>query len=126
MQAFEETKLPFEEWTHKAHVRMAWNYISQHGQEDATPLIKQGIMRFNERNKDKVRVGYSETITMFYIHVVTKALESMPPEHTFEDFLQLHQDIASKEYLLKYYSPDVLAQSESKRTFFKPDRLSLP
>ena len=40
IQAFEDTTLPFEDWTHEAHLRMAWNYIREHGKEAATPLIK--------------------------------------------------------------------------------------
>lgn len=126
MQAFEDTSLPFEEWTHETHIRMAWNYISQYGQDMATPLIKQGIMKFNERNKDKIRHGYSETVTMFYIHVLTKAILCMPTDHTFEDFLLCHQELLGRDYLLRHYSPALLSNRESKLRFFEPDRLGLP
>ncbi|KAJ8318195.1 hypothetical protein KUTeg_003286 [Tegillarca granosa] len=54
IQAFEDATLPYEDWTHKAHLRMAWTYITEHGKEGATPHIKEGIKRFNEQNKDKV------------------------------------------------------------------------
>ena len=40
MRAFETATLGYEEWTHEAHLRMAWNYITAHGREEATPLIK--------------------------------------------------------------------------------------
>ena len=40
LQAFEDTTLPFKDWTHEAHVRMAWNYLREHGKDAATPLIK--------------------------------------------------------------------------------------
>ena len=38
--AFENQTLPFAEWTHKAHLRMAWYYISDLGKDDAIPAIK--------------------------------------------------------------------------------------
>ena len=39
MQAFEDTTLPFKDWDHAAHIRMAWNYIKENGKDRATPLI---------------------------------------------------------------------------------------
>ena len=40
MKAFEDTTLLFEDWSHEAHLRMAWNYIKKYGKENATPLIR--------------------------------------------------------------------------------------
>lgn len=40
IQAFEDTTLPFEDWTHEAHMRMAWNYIREKGKTEAIPIIK--------------------------------------------------------------------------------------
>ena len=40
LQAFEDATLPFEDWSHEAHLRMAWNYIKQYGAEGAQPYIK--------------------------------------------------------------------------------------
>ena len=40
MKAFEDTTLPFSEWTHEAHLRMAWNYIREDGVDKAVPRIK--------------------------------------------------------------------------------------
>ena len=39
MKAFEDTTLLFEDWTHEAHLRMAWNYIKKYGVEEAIPRI---------------------------------------------------------------------------------------
>ena len=40
MEAFEQRTLPFEQWTHEAHLRMAWNYIKEYGPEHAALKIK--------------------------------------------------------------------------------------
>ena len=40
IQAFEDATLPFENWTHEAHLRMAWNYITEYGKEKAMPFIR--------------------------------------------------------------------------------------
>lgn len=40
MNAFETGLLPFEQWTHRAHIRMAYNYILRFGRERAIVLIR--------------------------------------------------------------------------------------
>ena len=40
MKAFESCELPFEQWSHQAHVRMSFNYILRFGREEATLLIR--------------------------------------------------------------------------------------
>ena len=40
MKAFEDTTLLFDDWSHEAHLRMAWNYIRRNGKEEALPLIR--------------------------------------------------------------------------------------
>lgn len=56
MESFESVTLAYEDWSHEvrerereselcplsqAHLRMAWNYINEHGPENAIPFIKQ-------------------------------------------------------------------------------------
>ena len=43
IQSFEEATLPFENWTHEAHLRMAWTYIREHGREKSEPYIKYDL-----------------------------------------------------------------------------------
>lgn len=40
IKAFEDATLPYEDWTHEAHLRMAWTYITEYGKEKATPFIR--------------------------------------------------------------------------------------
>lgn len=40
MNAFETGSLPFEQWTHRAHIRMAYNYILRYGRDRAVPFIR--------------------------------------------------------------------------------------
>jgi len=126
MQAFETASMPFEEWTHEAHLRMAWNYLTTHGLAKGTPLIKEGIIKFNEKNKERITHGYSETVTMFYIHVINKCVLSMPAGHTFEDFILCNQHLTDVSYLGNFYSKSLLESAKSKEVFIEPDKHPLP
>ena len=76
---------------------MAWNYLTLHGKDKATPIIRyydnhyiykprvvlyrlnnmyrQGIRNYIDQNYGKVKNVYNETITMFFIHMVHTAIE---------------------------------------------------
>ena len=40
VRAFENQTLSFKDWTHEAHLRMAWYYVRDLGKADAIPVIK--------------------------------------------------------------------------------------
>lgn len=127
MQSFEQRSLPFEEWSHDAHLRMCFNYVHAFGsQEAALPHVKMGIWRYNEKNKDKVQGGYHETVTQFYTHMVAHAIHEAGPNIMFEEFLVLSPHLNDRDLLLRYYSEHVIRSQEAKTRFIKPDKLSLP
>ncbi|CAD5124220.1 DgyrCDS12515 [Dimorphilus gyrociliatus] len=126
MQAFENKTLPFKDWTHEGHLRLAWNYIRLYGKEKATPLIREGIQRYNEENKDKIKHGYNETITQFYIFHVSEAINRYGhPDITFEEFLRLNSHLIDPQLPFKYYSLGVIQSSHAKETFVAPDKQTL-
>lgn len=127
IQSFEDATLPFEDWTHQAHLRMAWNYIREHGREKAIPMIKSGIQHYNEINKDKIKTGYHETITMFYSFAVDDGIrKTKNPTETFEYFLKENGHLLDRSLMYKYYSKERFSDPASKSTFILPDKERLP
>ncbi|CAG0897112.1 unnamed protein product [Cyprideis torosa] len=127
MTAFETQTLFFEDWTHEAHIRMAWNYIRDLGRDAATSNIKEGILKFNAKNYCKVDRGYHETVTLFYIHMVTEAISrTSPPAASFESFIESNQHLLDRGLLFHYYSKETINNPESMKKFFPPDINPLP
>ncbi|XP_041364966.1 uncharacterized protein LOC121380213 isoform X2 [Gigantopelta aegis] len=126
LQAFEHATLPFEDWSHEAHIRMAWNYIREYGRDAATPHIKLGIQKFNEQNKDKIKTGYHETITVFFIHMVANAIKSCNPDMQFHEFLEEHRYLCDGDFMFQYYNKHTLFSEEARHRFIPPDKKPLP
>lgn len=107
MKAFEDASLSFQQWTHRAHLRMAWNYL-RHDQslaplsikEGAFDMIKRGIQKCNAANQHLLKNGYNETITFFYTNLMRLALEA--------DQLQLHRTSSSKLMTLSSSADDFI------------------
>ncbi|XP_060077751.1 uncharacterized protein LOC132557281 [Ylistrum balloti] len=125
IKAFEDASLPFEDWTHEAHLKMAWNYISEFGKDGATPHIVEGIQNFNKQNEDKVKYDYHETITMFYISVVTDAIQRGNAD-CFDDFISSHTYLLDRSLPSQYYSKSRLFSPEARHRFVSPDIRPLP
>ncbi|XP_019853740.1 PREDICTED: uncharacterized protein LOC109583024 isoform X1 [Amphimedon queenslandica] len=125
MESFESVTLAYEDWSHEAHLRMAWNYIKQHGPDKAVPLIKDGIKRFNDKNSDKIKRGYHETITNFFIHMICKGLEKDCGE-SFQEFLEANPYLKDSRLLFKYYSQELINSKNAKERWVEPDLAPLP
>lgn len=126
IQSFEDATLPFENWTHEAHIRMAWNYILVHGRDKAIPLIRDGIKHYNEVHQDQIKTGYHETITMFYSFVIADAIKNTNNASTFEAFLKANGHLLDRSLMYKYYSKTRFADPHAKHKFVLPDIQVLP
>ncbi|XP_072037200.1 uncharacterized protein [Amphiura filiformis] len=126
MKAFEDTTLLFEDWTHEAHLRMSWNYVKKYGEEQATPIIRNGIQKYNEQNKEKIERGYHETVTRFYISQVALAIKKCDPNATFEEFLAVNRHLTDRQLLFKYYSEDLINSPVARLRYQAPDLQPLP
>ncbi|XP_053392424.1 uncharacterized protein LOC123563846 [Mercenaria mercenaria] len=126
IQSFEDATLPFENWTHEAHIRMAWNYITENGRDKAIPMIRDGIQHYNEIHKDQIKTGYHETITMFYSFVIADAIENTKDAPTFESFLKANGHLLDRSLMYKYYSRERFGDPDAKQKFVLPDKQVLP
>ncbi|EGF79124.1 hypothetical protein BATDEDRAFT_90155 [Batrachochytrium dendrobatidis JAM81] len=132
LDAFEKGTLSFDEWTHRAHLRMAWNYLREADGclDKAIPRVKEGIFRYNAANIQRVKTGYNETITIFFLNLVVKAVDADKKldgdNSDFLDFLGRHPHLEEFEIIFKYYSKERLYSSEAKAAFVSPDLQPMP
>ena len=62
--------------------------------------------------------GYSETVTIFYAHIIADAIsKSDAEEQTFEEFITKNKYIEAKDLLFKYYSLETIQSKESAVRF---------
>jgi len=119
LTAFEDTTLPREEWTHLAHVRMAFLYLTRSPTAaDALDEIRRRIQAYN-LSKGNPR-GYHETITVAFARLVDDALrrESILD---FEGLRAARPDLFASDVLLRFYSRERLYSAEARAVFVEPD-----
>ncbi|MDB5322510.1 MAG: hypothetical protein JWN40_4141, partial [Phycisphaerales bacterium] len=72
LQAFESLTLPFDQWTHRAHVKVAFTYLSRHPFPQALAKMRAGVQAYNARHNvpDTPTSGYNETTTHAFLHLI--------------------------------------------------------
>ncbi|KAJ3326301.1 hypothetical protein HDV06_000177 [Boothiomyces sp. JEL0866] len=130
IEAFENSKLDFQDWTHRAHVRMAWIYIrdKSYSQEESFEMIKysnlnnrKGIIQYNRANAARINHGYNHTITTFFSKLVAMALENDLKngieKDDFLEFLERYPKLDTFTYIFNYYDKDILYSDKAKTTY---------
>jgi hypothetical protein len=123
IRSFEDGSLPGSEWTHGKHLVMALYYLQRHPRGEATGRIKEGIRRYNESRGN--RTGYHETITLAWIAVIGRFLADRDRDRSLPVSLlaeALLKECGTKDYLLRFYSRDVLLSDEARRRWVPPDQ----
>ena len=117
--------IPFEEWTHQAHLAVGAWHVSRYGVEEALPHLRVGIQCLNEKHgtPNSLTRGYHETITCAYVKLLAEFLESCPPRMPLQEQVVrlLEGPVADKNLLLKFYSRETLMSARAKSEWVEPD-----
>ena len=76
LRQFESLTLPFDQWTHRAHVKVAYLYLRSHPFDDALARIRRGIKAYNAANHvpESATSGYNETTTRAFLHLIAATM----------------------------------------------------
>ncbi len=126
--SFEAQSLPREQWTHRAHVKVAYLYLTRLSFDDALMRVRSGVQAFNSAKGivDSPTGGYHETMTCAWLHLVHTTLCQSGKATSAEAFLDEHPQLTQKRILLLFYSRDRIMSVDAKRTFIEPDLAPLP
>ena len=125
LDAFERCTLPKEQWTHSAHIRMAWLYLREQPYEIAITKIREGIQKYNASMGNSI--GYHETVTCLYARLVRDRMRTIGAT-SWEVFAQGCDDLFDRKSppSLKYYRKETLELPEARARFIEPDLQPLP
>lgn len=128
LAAFENCTLPFEQWNHRAHVRVAYWYSTQHGFQSVLDRMRAGIKAYNKATNtpEAIDRGYHETMTRAFMCLVFAANLQTGPHASSDEFCAAHPELLTKSVLREYYSRERIMTWDAKREFVAPDLRPLP
>jgi hypothetical protein len=131
LQQFEDCSLPFDLWTHRAHLKVAFLYARAHPFDIALGKMRSGIKAYNAVHKvpETETSGYNETTTCAMMQLVAAtiaAYESVFPTPTADAFCDTHPQLLNKHVLRLFYSPQRRMHPDAKDRYVEPDLAPLP
>jgi hypothetical protein len=78
VEAWERLSLPFDQWTHRAHVKVALTYLKRHPFPEALAKMRSGVKAYNARHEvpENATRGYNETTTHAFMHLILATLNA--------------------------------------------------
>jgi hypothetical protein len=125
---FESCLLPRDRWTHPAHLTVGLWYLLRHPWPEAARLVRAAIKRYNEANGiiTTRESGYHETITLFWLRMVRRYLETASRECSLVALANgLVERCGNKGLALEYYTRERLMSWEARAGWVEPDLKSL-
>jgi len=128
VRQFEARSFPFDQWHHRAHVKLAYIYLVRFGFAIASRKLRDGIRAYNAANNvpDEPTRGYHETLTMFWLRIIQMTVQEYGPRATADEFFDFHPQLSQKKIHRLFYSSDLFMSARAKREFVEPDLTSLP
>src|SRR4051812_15142976 len=131
LHSFERLSLPFAQWTHRAHVKVAFLYLRAHPFDEALAKMRKGIKAYNAANNvpEGPTSGYNETTTHAFLHLIAATMAAygqQMPTPTADSFCDTHPQLMTRNALRSFYSPQQRMHPLAKTQFVEPDLASLP
>src|SRR5579872_682618 len=131
LRQFQDLTLPFDQWTHRAHVKVAYLHLLKYSYNEALARISAGIKKYNAHNNvpESETSGYNQTTTTAFLHLIAaimRAYKHTHPVKNADEFCDVHTQLMSRNVLRFFYSPRQRMHPDAKTMFVEPDLAPLP
>jgi hypothetical protein len=119
VEGFESCALVPSEMTHRAHLSISVWYLSRFPVSEGARQIRENLIRFISHYG---LAGYNETITLFWIRLVSRFLEGADPSRPINDLANdLIERFDNSQVIFDYYSKEYLLSDEARVGWVEPD-----
>ncbi len=115
---FERCQWPYARWTHRAHLGVALHYLKQLSFDAALERCRHHIQLYNHACGDPN--GYHETITVLLMRRVARYIGDHP-NATLNQSVEGLAATCDLQWLLSYYSGDLLWSAAARGGWVEPD-----
>ena len=122
---FESGAVAPADFTHRAHLRLAYVYLCEGSVETAMPRIRNAIHAFLRRN-DLPADKYHETLTRSWLMAVAYFMDKAKSASTFDGFMAQDDRLLDSQIMLTHYRKDTLFSDAARAGFVAPDLQAIP
>ena len=122
---FESCAYPPAQFGHRAHLRIAYVYLTAHDSETAHQQMREALLKFLRRNGVDVS-KYHETLTRAWILAVRHFMEATASSDSSASFIEQNPEMLDSKIMMTHYSAETLFSDEVRVKFVEPDLDPIP
>lgn len=118
-RALERGEIANEDFRHASHLHVAWVYLTESSSvRQAANKMRTTLRRFATAAGKPEK--YHETITLFWVHLLSRASAGSRGER-LEEIVRADPQLLEKNFPLAYYSAERLFSDEARSSWVEPD-----
>ncbi len=122
---FEQAVLQPSDFTHRAHIRLAYIYLCDNPLTDAKLLMQQALLNFLAANGvDPAK--YRETMTQAWMMAVQHFMRTSHGQPSAAHFIAHNSQLLDFQTMLTHYTEDTLFSDRARVAFVEPDLDAIP
>jgi hypothetical protein len=123
--AFETGTVAPGDFTHRAHLRLAYICLCESDVETAATRIRSALKAFLARNNvDPSK--YHETLTLAWLKAVRHFMARARDSGSFDTFLSKDDRLLDTDIMLTHYARETLFSDVARNAFVMPDLQAIP
>lgn len=121
----ESCEFPARDFNHRAHLRLAYIYLSENNTDKSSELMRDTLNRFLIHNGvDPSK--YHATLTKAWILAVHHFMNKSGDSSSTDEFINKNPEMFDTKIMMTHYSAEVLFSDEARAEFVQPDLDPIP
>ena len=113
------------EFNHRAHLRLAYIYLSKTNTEKSSDLMRDTLNRFLIYNGVDLS-KYHATLTKAWILAVHHFMNKTGDSSSADEFINKNTEMLDTKIMMTHYSAEVLFSDEARAAFLQPNLDPIP
>lgn len=123
--AFEAGAIAPADFSHRAHVRLAYVYLAEFGANAACDKLRAALVAFLAHHGIPA-AKYHETLTRAWLLAVEHFMHRTPESASADDFIERNPVLLDSGIMLTHYSAELLFSDSARAGFVEPNLDPIP
>ncbi|MGI9282465.1 MAG: hypothetical protein ACR2PX_22960 [Endozoicomonas sp.] len=122
----ESCAYPVTDFNHRAHLRLAYIYLSEGTTDEANDRVRETLTRILIHNKIEPASKYHETLTKAWLMAMNHFMQKTVATDSADEFINKNPIMLDSSIMKTHYSDELLFSELAKKVFVEPDLAPIP
>ena len=125
-QQIESCDFSIPDFDHRAHVRLAYVYLTENNPDVAIVQMKAALLGLLKHAGIDPDAKYHETLTKAWLLAVNHFMQSTTQAESADSFIDQNPSLLDSSIMLSHYSAELLFSEPARADFIEPDVSPIP